>query len=316
MDRRHFLRQTAALAAATALGVKRASAAELPALPVIDTHTHFYDPSRPQGVPWPRPDLKRLYRTVLPAEFSALTARHGVVGTVVIEASPWLEDNQWNLDLAAANPLIVGYVGNLAVGSPEFAAHLKRFAANPLFRGLRLNGGAVAKGLGEAAFARDLQLLGDGGFSLDLLGGPELLPDAVRVAKLAPTLRVVLDHLPFKAWDADPAALRRALAESAACPNVYAKVSAVVRRAEGKLIVDPAFYRPRLDALWELFGPDRVLYGSNWPVSDLVAPYATVHRIVADYAGTKDRATAEKFFWRNARAAYGWLPRGPAAELK
>ena len=80
-------------------------------------------PTRPQGVPWPSTNDKILYRTVLPAEFVELSAKHGVVGTVVVEASPWLEDNQWILDQAKDNPIVVGFVGNLAAGSPEFAAH-------------------------------------------------------------------------------------------------------------------------------------------------------------------------------------------------
>jgi len=177
---------------------------------------------------------KTLYRTVLPAEFVELSAKHGVVGTVVVEASPWLEDNQWILDLAKDNPIIVGFVGNLPAGTPEFAGQLKRFGANPLFRGIRLNSGAVAKGLGQAVFEDDLKRLGDGGFSLDLLGGGSMLPDAVRVAKLAPKLRIVIDHLPFKDWDRNPAAMLGALNDAAACPNIHAKVSEVVRRVDGK----------------------------------------------------------------------------------
>ena len=72
---------------------------------IIDTHTHFYDPTRPEGVPWPPADNELLYRTVLPEHHRALAAPEGVTGTVVVEASAWLADNQWILDLAAADPL-------------------------------------------------------------------------------------------------------------------------------------------------------------------------------------------------------------------
>src|SRR5512133_2472255 len=102
----------------------------------IDTHTHFYDPSRPQGVPWPSPNEKLLYRTVLPKQYRTLKVPQTISGTVVVEASPWVEDNQWVLDLAAKEPFILGLVGNLPVGTKPFAQHLKRFAANPLFRGI------------------------------------------------------------------------------------------------------------------------------------------------------------------------------------
>src|SRR5205809_6764170 len=104
---------------------------------IIDTHTHFYDPTRPQGVPWPPPDDTVLYRRVMPENYKALAVPEGVTGTVVVEASQWVEDNEWILDLAAREPFIVGFVGNLQPGSPDFGANLERLAANPLFRGIR-----------------------------------------------------------------------------------------------------------------------------------------------------------------------------------
>jgi predicted TIM-barrel fold metal-dependent hydrolase len=107
-------------------------------LTVIDAHTHFYDPTRAQGVRWPPRDDKLLYRPVLPKDYNALPVPRPVTGRVVVEASPWLEDNQWGLDLAAHEPSIVGFVGNLPVGTKEFAGHLKRFGTNKLFRGIRL----------------------------------------------------------------------------------------------------------------------------------------------------------------------------------
>ena len=146
VSRRRFLAAAAQVAAgATWTGV----AATLQAAPgqpvsgpdaftVIDAHTHFYDPTRPAGVPWPPRDDKLLYRRVLPQDYLALPAYKPVTGTVVVEASPWVEDNQWVLDLAAKQPFIVGVVGNLPVGTKESAGHLKRFAANRLFRGIRI----------------------------------------------------------------------------------------------------------------------------------------------------------------------------------
>ena len=126
---------------------------------LIDTHTHFYDPSRPQGVPWPPREDKLLYRPVLPKDYRALPVPRPVTGTVVVEASPWLEDNQWVLDLAANDPFIVGLVGNLPVGTKEFAGHLKRFAANKLFRGIRIRDRKLEGTLDDPAFVGDLRLL-------------------------------------------------------------------------------------------------------------------------------------------------------------
>jgi predicted TIM-barrel fold metal-dependent hydrolase len=85
--------------------------------------------------PW---DDGRLYRRVLPGDYRVLPTPRPVTGTVVVEASPWVEDNQGLLDLAAREPFLVGLVGNLPVGTPEFAGHLRRLAAHPRFCGLRL----------------------------------------------------------------------------------------------------------------------------------------------------------------------------------
>ena len=76
---------------------------------IIDTHTHFYDPFRPQGVPWPEKDDEILYRRALPEDYKALAVPEGVTGTVMVECSPWVEDNQWVLDLAAADPIHRGF---------------------------------------------------------------------------------------------------------------------------------------------------------------------------------------------------------------
>lgn len=291
----------------------------------IDTHIHFYDPTRPQGVPWPKPEEKLLYQPYYPAQFRALTAPLGVVGTVVVEASPWVEDNQWILDLAKEHQTIVAFIGNLKLGQPEFAAQLKRFGANPLFRGLRLGLTAIAEGLGQAAFERDLQRLNERAMTLDVLGvmAPQpnvinmAIPNVIRLAKLAPKLRIVIDHLPYPAWDDAPETMRAALSEVARLPQVYAKVSNVMRRDQsGNVITDLAHYRAGLDVLLQLFGADRLVYGSNWPVSKRVAPYATCHQIVAAYFNTHGKAVAEKFFWRNSRRAYGWLARGAAKGLR
>ncbi len=307
MNRRKFLQQSTAFAALPSVAPAKIQA--------IDTHTHFYDPTRPQGVPWPPPSETLLYRPYYPKEFVALTESLGVAGTVVVEASPWLEDNQWVLDLAQDNPSIVGFIGNLKLGDAAFAANLQRFTRNPLFRGLRIGERAIAEGLGQRAFERDLQRMGEQRLTIDVIGGPALLPNVVRVAKLAPKLKIVIDHLPFGAWDNDVAAKRAALTDVAALPNVFAKVSNVVRRVENRIVDDLAFYRPHLDALWQLFGARRLVFGSNWPVSERVAPYATVHRIVAEYFTAKGKAAAEHYFWKNSRAAYGWQARGEAKTL-
>ncbi len=312
LSRRQFLRRGALLAGATAaLGPRfPASAAAPTPPPVIDTHIHLYDTARP-GVHWPPREIPVLYSPHLPAQFQALTQNLGVSAAIVIEANAEPDDNLWVLDLAKTNPAIAGYIGRLTPGQPGFAARFDRYAQNPVFRGLRLRDDMIAQGLGQAAFEKDLRRVAERGLTLDIVGSAAVLSAVPRIAKIVPHTPLVIDHLPFGEWDRDPALIRPALREAAALPNVYAKISSVLRQVDGRVLADQGYYASRLDILWELLGDDRVLYGSNWPVSDLIAPYAKVYQVVADYVRHRGEKAAGQFFWKNSVATYGWL-RPPA----
>jgi predicted TIM-barrel fold metal-dependent hydrolase len=237
-----------------------------------------------------------------------------VTGTVVVEASPLVEDNQWILDLAAKNPFIVGFVGNLKPGEEAFAGHLKRFVANRLYRGIRVNEGAVRTGMANPAFVADIRRLADLDLELDVNGGPTLLPEVARLARELPTLRIVINHLANTRIDGKNVSptWRADLEAAAKFPQVFLKVSALVEgtgKNDGTAPREVEFYRPWLDVAWNAFGPDRLLYGSNWPVSERFAKLATVQGIVHDYFSARGREALEKFFARNALAAYKWIKR-------
>ncbi|VTT99714.1 amidohydrolase 2 : Uncharacterized protein OS=Planctomyces maris DSM 8797 GN=PM8797T_21873 PE=4 SV=1: Amidohydro_2 [Gemmataceae bacterium] len=304
-----------ALAAGVAVAAGVTSAAdERPQ--VIDTHTHFYDPSRKEGVPWPGKGDKLLYRPVLPAEYKKLAALHGVMGTVVVEASPWVEDNQWLLDLAKDEPFILGVVGNLSLKDADFAKHLARFAKNTLFRGIRVNAPDLNAALADGAQFDRVKALSDSGLSLDINGGAETFLLAAKVADKLPKLRVVVNHMGNPTIDGkEPAAeWREAVAAGgAAGANVFCKLSALAegsRLREGKAPADLAFYKPTLDVLWTAFGADRLVFGSNWPVSDHFASFDTVFPLAAKYAKGKGDAAFAKVFGTNAVTAYQLTPRG------
>ena len=180
-QRRRFLLAAASLS--TGLMSRAVEPAPDRAPIVIDSHTHFYDPTRKEGVPWPGKDDKLLYRPVLPDELIKLARPLGVTGTVVVEASPWVEDNQWVLDLAARDPFLVGVVGNLGPGEDDFAANLRRFAKDPLFRGIRLRDRPWQGRVDDARFVDDLRRLADADLELDVNGGPADLPDVARLAE-------------------------------------------------------------------------------------------------------------------------------------
>jgi predicted TIM-barrel fold metal-dependent hydrolase len=281
------------------------AAAALPAadVPIIDTHTHFYDPERAQGVPWPPKTDAVLYQKTLPDRFVSLTKPLGVTGTVVVEASPWLEDNQWVLDLAKDHPVIVGVIGNLSPGTPEFREHLARFGRNPIFRGIRLNGAAVRAGLAQRGFLTDLQRLAGGGLVLDVVGDPSMLPAVLTLADKVRQLRIVIDHLPFYGMNA---AGRNTLAQIARTGNVSLKVSWVVRKDGTR-----EQYAKAIDELWKLFGLERLIYGSNWPVSDKIAPYSEVLDAVMGYFGDAGVDARRAFFFHNSRRFYRWRATAP-----
>src|SRR5262245_1657434 len=113
-NRRDWMRSSLLGTAAALSAMRLAPAAdEAKSIAAIDAHTHFYDPTRPEGIPWPSKTDKLLYRKVLPEHFLAVARPCGVVGTVVVEASSRVEDNQWLLDLAVKEPFVVGVVGRL-----------------------------------------------------------------------------------------------------------------------------------------------------------------------------------------------------------
>ena len=125
--------------------------------------------------------------------------------------------------------------------------------------------------------------------------GPRTVETVLRVGDLE------LDRVERKAW--------KHVRELGKRPQVYVKISEVLRRVDGRVPTDLAFYRPRLDELWDIFGADRLLYGSDWPNSDLWAGYPQVLSVVREYFTGKENAAAAKYFWKNSVAAYRWKKR-------
>ena len=279
---------------------------------IIDTHIHLYDPSRPQGVPWPNPDDEVLYRTVLPEHYKALAVPEGVTGVVIVEASEWVEDNQWILNIARNEPFIVGFVGNLQLGSEDFEKNLNRFFVNPLFRGIRPRGSSIKNLEQSKKSLTDIEILAGKNLSLDLLVGPRDLPDVAYLAKRVPEMRIVINHIACVRIDGnapDPAWVE-GMQMAAENPGVYCKVSGLVEVTQDKPApTDVGYYTPTLDVLWDAFGEDLLVYGSNWPVSERFADYATVQKIVMEYFKGKGQEATEKYFWKNSKAAYKWIKR-------
>ena len=114
------------------------SAAQGAPIPIIDTHIHLYDPTRPQGAPYSGPRVPGVAPIpAYPDRYRKLAMPLGSVGAIKVEASPWVEDNLWVLDVAQRDTIIVGVIGNLEPDKPEFKEYFDRYRKHPLFRGIR-----------------------------------------------------------------------------------------------------------------------------------------------------------------------------------
>ena len=282
---------------------------------VIDAHIHLFDTRRPEGVPWPD-KTDPIYRPALPDRYANIAKPFGVVGAIAVEASPLPGDNNWVLRLIVQHPLIVGLVGNLVPGGPSFAAALDLLRANPLFLGIRCGNlwhRDLSTDADTPAFLADLRRLASAGLEMDSANpDPKLIGAILRVSQQVPELRIVIDHLPHAVLPDDRDGLNAFwadLRELSKNPHVFVKLSEIPVRVNGRVPTEPSFYRQKLDAIWDVFGDDRILFGSDWPNSDHVADYAETFGIVRGYVTEKGGMAEEKFFWRNSVAAYRWHPR-------
>jgi len=286
--------------------------------PIIDAHIHLFDPIRPGGVPWPEKTDTALYKPATPARYATLSAPFGVVGAIAIEASPLPSDNDWLLKVAQNHPLIVGVIGDLIPDSPSFSVELARLHADPLFLGIRygnLWNRDLATDMNKPGFLNGLKALAEANLVFESANPtPSLIAAILKVAERVPNLRIVIDHLPNAQLPAEKTARAEYdshLRELAPRPGVFVKLSEIPVLIGGKLITDPLYYKGRLDAIWNTFGEDRILFGSDWPNSDHVTPFAQTLSIVRTYISTKNASAAEKYYWKNSLAAYSWRKRRP-----
>lgn len=315
MQRREFLTGAIAAAITATRGARPAfplAASPLDDIPIIDTHIHLFDASRPQGAPYTG---SKQYQggIALPSTYSALARPLGIVGAIEIEASPWIEDNLWVLEVSQTDTIMVGTVGDLQPEKPEFAEYLERYHRNPLFRGIRygnLWGRDLITQLNNPVFIDGLKLLAQADLVLDTANPRvNLLQAVVKVNDNVPNLRIVIDHLPSLDPTSDEQASYDAvLKEIQGRPGIFAKLSEIDHRVNGSVVSGLASHRARLDLLVETFGEDRIIFGSDWPNSVGVATLAQIVELTRSYFAGRPRV-AEKYFWKNSLQAYKWVKR-------
>ncbi|WP_158751012.1 amidohydrolase [Acidobacterium sp. S8] len=285
-------------------------------IPILDAHIHLFDPTRPQGVPWPPATDTVLYKPSLPGRYKNVTRGLGICGAIAIECSPWESDNDWLLQIAESDPIIVGIIGDLVPGSVSFGKNIDRLSANPLFKGIRygnLWNRNLSEDMNKPGFLEDLKLLSETHLVFESANPDmELISALFRIKDKIPAAKIVIDHLPNAQIPADASSQKTFAAHLEtlrSAPNVFAKLSEIPKQLNGQTSLNLALYKEKLDMLWDTFGEDRLLFGSDWPNGDHLATYADTLGLVQKFMNTKTMTAQEKFFWRNSIAAYGWQPR-------
>jgi L-fuconolactonase len=274
---------------------------------IIDAHQHFWNLDR-VDYPWLTPDAGPIYRTNEEPDLQPQLDEAGVTGTVLVQSMDSYADTDFMLEVADRWPRVRGVVGWVPLTRPDEAASaLDRYRKDPRFVGMRhlIHEDPDPDWLLRADVRDGLALLAERGLTYDVVAVlPRHLEHVPVLAEQHPELRLVIDHLakpPIKekAWQPWADLLRRA----AECPQVYAKVSGLNTAADWETW-SASDLRPYVDYAVELFGPERLMYGGDWPISVLAGGYPKVWReteaLLADLdAADRDRilaGTATEFY--------------------
>lgn len=252
--------------------------------PRIDSHQHFWR-YNPREYPWMDDSRAPLRVDIMPPAMQPLLAQAKIDGTVAVQARQNLRETEFLLALAAEYDFIRGVVGWVDLSAADIEAQLERFASHPRLVGIRhiVHDEADDRFMLGGGFLRGLAQLQAYGLRYDLLVFPRHLPVALDVVKRFPEQRFVLDHIakPFikdgiiQPWERDIRAL-------AACDNVCCKVSGMVTEAAWGAWTQ-ADFTPYLDVVFDCFGSERLMFGSDWPVCELAGSYSEVLNIVERY---------------------------------
>jgi L-fuconolactonase len=276
----------------------------------IDSHQHFWSYSAAE-YPWIGPGMERLARDYLPVDLEAPAAAAGIGGTVAVQARQTLEETRWLLDLAEHHPLIRGVVGWVDLQSTAVGDQLAAFTAREKFVGVRhvVQDEPDLRFLLGTEFVCGLKQLHAFGLTYDLLLYPQQLSAAVELAKLLPEQPFVLDHLAkpqIKTWTQPSArdTWRHDIEALAKHKNVCCKLSGLVTEAVWRQW-RPADFTPYLDVALAAFGPERLMFGSDWPVCLLSGDYAEVAGSIKDFVAQLSAVEQAAIWGGTAARFYG-----------
>lgn len=272
----------------------------------IDAHQHYWSIGR-GDYGWITPELPVLYRDFLAEHLAPHLEKHRLEGTILVQAAPTLEETKFILSIADREPTVLGVVGWLDLFDSNHWQTYESLRSNPKFVGFRvmIQDMPDSSRILEEPFVRALSRYAEADVPVDLLVAFAQLPHVVQLLERVPGLRGVIDHIgkpPITSGELEP--WLQSIKEIAHFPGIYCKLSGMVTEAEHHNW-KPQQIAPYMDAVLHLFGPRRIMYGSDWPVCLLSAPYDNVIELAesalpADW-GNEERS---KLFGGNAAVFY------------
>jgi len=273
----------------------------------IDAHQHFWQLSQPFRYEWlDAPALAPIKRDFLPEHLAALIQPTPIKRTIFVQTQHDLAENRWALGLAEHNSFIAGVVGWVDLASPACVEQVLEFKAHPRFVGVR----HITQDEPDDDFIvsqpvlNGLRVLERYGVPFDLLFYVKHLRHAATLARQFPALPMVIDHL------AKPCIKDRRMDDwkphfkaAAAYPNVYCKLSGMITEADWRHWRAEDL-KPYVQTALELFGPERCMFGSDWPVCELAGTYAQVYQSLVDALGPISSADHHQIFGGTAARFY------------
>lgn len=274
---------------------------------LIDAHQHFWELGRFDTRWLETAEHRPIHRSFLPADLKPLLDETGVTHSIFVQTQHNLDENRWALGLADQHSWLAGVVGWVDLASEDCEAQVREFQRHPKFVGVRhiTQGEPDENFIIRAEVVRGLRVLERLGVPFDLLFYVQHLRHAQQLARELPRLKLVIDHLSkpriksreLQDWERD-------LRAAAKYPNVYCKLSGMVTEADWKNW-QPADLRPYVQIALEAFGPDRLMYGSDWPVCLLAGSYRRVFEALNEALGPISEEERAHIFHRTARDFYG-----------
>ncbi|WP_239616745.1 amidohydrolase family protein [Cohnella mopanensis] len=272
----------------------------------LDAHQHYWTMSR-KDYGWITPELPTLYRDYLPEHLVPHLADHRLDGTILVQAAPTIEETDYILKLADESDSIVGVVGWLDLNDPDHRTHFERFRKHPKFVGFRIMIQEMpdASAILEPHFVKALRSYAEEDFPIDLLVVAHQLEPLAELLDQVPGLRGVIDHIGkprIAAGEMEPWLSQ--MKRIAGHPGMYCKLSGMVTEADHRQW-EPEHFTPYIQHVLELFGSNRVMFGSDWPVCLLSATYDQVVDVLEQALpngwGERERAA---LFGLNAKEFY------------